>query len=150
MIGPGSVDILKSADESRTSTTVAIDGDLVKTVVAGGVYEFWISTSVTTATTGQIKYDWGGTATATTFMAWAWTISSTHLSVTITQTWDLKTSLGGAGSVMACFPDAANEFFAKGTIVVNAGGTFGLTWASDTGPSVTVNRDAYMMIRRIS
>jgi hypothetical protein len=145
LVGSTAIDTYGLSDQSRTSTSVAIDGYFVANLIAGATYEFWVSSTVTTTASSQLKYDWGGTCTATSFTAWAWVINA---AITV-QTWDIKTALGGTGTVMPC-TNGANIFFAKGNIVCNAAGTFGLTWASDNAAAVVLNRDAYMMIKRLA
>jgi hypothetical protein len=139
-------DLRLDADFSKSDTTLQnITGSFINlgtTVLAGRTYSFDIALFMTTgASAGGFKVGLGGTATVTSMIADGNCIDgSTVISVVQIGTLTSLVSTTNAGTTPKCF--------IKGTITVNAGGTFYAQFAENvaTGAS-TVKRGSYMMVK---
>lgn len=132
----------KDANETVTSSTVlAIDGHLVRTVVAGHKYEIRIVLFLTPSALGGFTVALNGTATATNVIASADLISFAGFIGN-----DQITALGGTVGFIS--GTDAQWLYINGSIEVNAGGTLALyrAQAVSNGSPTTFQRGSTMTL----
>ena len=134
---------LAAATSATSNTTLALTG-LVTTVQAGGTYIFDIYLSVTNNASGGLKIAPGGTATATSFAADTWFYNTTTVAA--------QANITALASNFAALTGAVTTVNVTGTILVNAGGTFGLQFAQNAsfGTATTLNIGSYLWMERVS
>ena len=141
----GSVGAYATTSLVKTSdTTLALIPGMTVTLLAGAVYDIEVYITGTANASGGIKLAFGGTATATSFSADAWTYNTTTVAAQ-----GVITTLS---SNLVALTGAFTTAFVTGTIVVNAGGTLTLTGAQNAsnGSATTFNANCNMILTRIA
>ena len=138
---------------SRTSTTttvtsstvlVAVTG-LTQNVVAAGTYDFDIHLAITSGASGGSQAAMGGTSTWTSINTTVYNYTASAVAVTTGTTATPATAIAGS--------TASNiAVMLKGTVVVNAAGTFFpmIAQNASNGTSTVVLANSYMNLTRIA
>ncbi|MBO0813633.1 MAG: hypothetical protein J2P30_00540 [Actinobacteria bacterium] len=141
---------VKPSDESRSTQTLANDGDLAITGLLAGTYEFAGNLGFTAGTTGDIQWTWvvspGATMryTAVTNTAGAAATSDAKVQ------WNLGSDTATAGGLPGAL---VTPVLMGGTLIITAdGGSLTLQWAranSDTTATV-LKAQSYIRLTRIA
>lgn len=141
----GSIGGIATGTFSQASnTTLSSVTGMVAQVTAGATYAFDAYLAVTNSATGGITLKFGGTATATSFLADTFSYSGTTLGA--------ETNVASIASNLLDTATAATVVRIRGTIVVNAGGTLQLQAAQHASNSTatTVTNGSNLVLTRLA
>lgn len=134
-----------SATTVTSSTTLVNVTGLTATLIAGGVYEFYVHIPCTSDSAGGTKAAMGGTSTWTSINTTVQNNTAAAIAITTGTTATPGTSIAGSTATNI-------QVIAQGVVVCNAGGTLTAMFAqnvSDATSSVAL-ANSFMLVTRIA